>query len=249
MFAVSWSGQIMFGAAAVVVAMWAFTLTPRTALVMVRRNRNAPPTRSDASRIVPLLGVILFLSAGAGAAHAQTVRYGVVMDAPMAHLDTAWSYAAEQVERAYCITNYSASVRHVSRKDPVQEDSIYRVWAVEPAVASHASPSSVDFQCADGTPELHVHTPSTCIGDDVHSCVAGGLNAFSCQPSRQDLEKLLQRGDPFAVIQCDRRSFRFYYPSEYSPGTVQQLAAAGGSSAKPDANVPLAMKKETKPKP
>jgi hypothetical protein len=171
-----------------------------------------------------------------------------MMDRPRATLDSLWSDDPEQSERAYCITSFSVGVYHVSRVQPVQEDTVFRVFAITEANASDATPNSIDFECPPGVPEAHTHTPSTCSGDDVRTCVAGGLNAYSCQPSRRDLEKLARRGDPFAVIQCDRRAFRFYYPSEYLPGTSATLASGGGSS-KPDAkDVPPVLRGESERK-
>jgi hypothetical protein len=170
---------------------------------------------------------------------AQTVRLGVVMDGPRQMLETAWTEEVRQLERAYCVTDWSHAARHVSRVIPIQEDTIFRVFAVKPADARDAGPASVDFDCPAGVPEMHTHTPTTCMGDDVTTCVPGGLNAFSCQPSRGDFEKLISRGDQFAVIQCDKRAFRFYYPSEYAePPTV-----ASGRAVRPQVgNLTPAMK-------
>jgi hypothetical protein len=168
------------------------------------------------------IGSILMVGvwAGAQAAGAQTVRLGVVMDVPREALVAAWTEKPRQVERAYCVTDWSYGVYHVSKTPPVQTDTVFRVFAVKPADATNAGPMSVDFDCPLGMPELHVHTPTTCMGDDVTTCITGGLNAYSCQPSRGDLEKLIRRRDQFGVLQCDRHAFRFYYPAEYgdSPG-------------------------------
>lgn len=163
--------------------------------------------------------------AGALALGAQTVRLGVVMDAPRQVLETAWTEAPRQVERAYCVRDWSFGVYHISRTPPIQDDTVFRVFAIEAADASNAGPMSVDFNCPAGMPELHIHTPTTCMGDDLSTCMPGGLNAYSCQPSRGDLEKLVHRGDQFAVLQCDQRAFRFYYPSEYvgPPALTTQL--------------------------
>jgi hypothetical protein len=199
-----------------------------------------------AARIAAM--VVLSVSALTLPARAQTVHYGVVMDVPRLKLDSLWDDNPRQVERAYCVVDYSIGVHHVSRTSPVQDDSVFRVFAVVPANTRSAGPSSVDFECAPGKPELHTHTPSTCTGDDVKTCFAGGLNAFSCQPSREDLEKLVRRGDPFAVIQCDRRAFRFYYPSEYVDSAGRRLAA--GKSASPTtSNVPLVFQPPKKERP
>jgi hypothetical protein len=149
---------------------------------------------------------------------AQGVRLGVLMDGARAPLERAWSEDPRQVERAFCVTHWSFGVYHVTRTMPVQDDTVYRVFSVAPAAVVKAGPASADFACPAGVPELHVHTPTSCAGDDLDTCVAGGLNAYSCQPSRGDLEKLTDRGDAFGVVQCDRRAFRFYFPSEYTPG-------------------------------
>lgn len=154
-------------------------------------------------------------------------------------LEKLWTDDARQLERAYCITDWSFGVYHISRTPPVQDDTVFRVFAVQEAPTTNATPNSASFECPDGVPELHIHTPSTCMGDDVASCVAGGLNAFSCQPSRGDLEKLIARHDAFAVIQCDRRAFRFYYPTEYGPAPPARLAT---SSPPPVGNRTEAMK-------
>lgn len=202
----------------------------------------APHLVGGMARTAAMIAALVALSVSAVPAlplpaRAQTVHYGVVMDVPRLQLDSLWNDNPRQVERAYCIVDYSVGVRHVSRT-PVQDDSVFRVFAVVPANTRSAGPSSVDFDCAPGRPELHTHTPSTCTGDDVKTCFAGGLNAYSCQPSREDLEKLVRRGDPFAVIQCDRRAFRFYYPSEYLGSSGRQVAA--GKNASPTtSNVPL----------
>lgn len=199
-----------------------------------RRGEPSPAGRTGHGRRALLsLVALMLLPLFSTAVLAQTVRYGVVMDQPRGHLDSLWTNDPHQVERAFCVTNYSTGVYHVSR-EPVQEDSIFRVFAVSPASVTGAGPSSVDFECPAGVPELHTHTPTTCMGDDIKTCVTGGLNAYSCQPSRRDLQKLVQRGDPFAVIQCDRRDFRFYYPTEYVPNVIASAGERTRSSSKPE---------------
>jgi hypothetical protein len=150
-------------------------------------------------------------------AGAQTVHLGVVMYGPRERLEREWTDDTRQLERAYCVTGWWAAARHVARTPIVQDDSVFRVIRIEPADMTTATPTSAEFECTAGAPELHVHPPTTCAGDDPATCISGGLNAFSCQPSREDLVKLARRRDPFAVVQCDRRTFRFYYPSEYGP--------------------------------
>lgn len=173
-----------------------------------------------------LIGTFAGVSAWASASAlgAQVVRLGVVMDGPRKTLADAWSDTPRQLERAYCIKNWTSGVYHVSRTPPIQDDTIFRVFSIESADGSNAGPMSIDFSCPTGMPELHVHTPTTCTGDSVATCVTGGINAYSCQPSRGDLQKLVRRGDEFGVVQCDKHAFRFYYPSEYlaPPGVVSQ---------------------------
>ena len=154
----------------------------------------------------------MVLVAGAREARAQTVRYGVMGDTVTALLRAAWSEDSAQSERAYCVQRARISIRPVLGGSV---DSIFRVLAVKPAVTTGQDPNHVQFECAPGTPELHTHTPATCLTDDAGSCRSDGPLAYSCQPSRSDYEELIARGDQYAIIQCDRRAFRFYYPSEY----------------------------------
>jgi hypothetical protein len=162
----------------------------------------------------------------ASPAAAQSVRFGVVMDQARRALEPTWSEDPQQFERAYCITNWTVAVDRVT-KNPPQQDSIFRVQAVTPADLRSATPNSADFECPPGVPELHTHPPATCASDNVAWCVAGGPDAYSCQPSRGDLVKLVRRGDPFGVIQCDKRAFRFFFPTEY----IHPVQAASGNSA------------------
>lgn len=158
-------------------------------------------------------------------ASAQAVRLGVVMDLPRQQLALAWDdLNARQVERAFCVVDWSYGVYHISRTEPIQDDTVFRVFRLQPAEVSSATPISAEFDCPDGVPELHIHTPTTCMGDDPSTCGLGGLNAYSCQPSRGDYEKLVRRHDAFGVIQCDKRAFVFYYPTEYAVPEGSTLA-------------------------
>ena len=169
---------------------------------------------------------------------AQAVRLGVVMDGPRKQLVEAWDDAnPRQVERAYCVVDWSYGVYHVSKTPPIQDDTVFRVFAIKNVDVTNPTPISADFECPAGSPELHIHTPTTCMGDDIETCKLGGLNAYSCQPSRDDYEKLVRRRDVFGVIQCDKRSFRFYYPAEYTrPDAI-------ASTQPPDPNTQFAKQK------
>jgi hypothetical protein len=172
----------------------------------------APVIRRISQRALPLLTISLLGTLDAPRAGAQTVRYGVLGDSVREQLRRAWSDDSTQVERAYCVRRARIVAHPIS---PTAVDTIIRVLEISPAPVRSADPNHVDFECKRGTPELHTHTPATCMSDDPHFCVADGPGAYSCQPSRDDYEKLVRRGDEFAIIQCDRKTFRFYYPSEY----------------------------------
>lgn len=173
--------------------------------------------------------LVAMFVAGARQLSAQTVRYGVMGDSVTAELRAAWSDDSTQSERAYCVQRARISSRPTLGGGV---DSIFRVLAVKPATATGQDPNHVQFECATGTPELHTHTPATCLTDDPSSCRADGPLAYSCQPSRSDYEELLARGDEYGIIQCDRRAFRFYYPSEYEtqPHKTRSVVGRGTSS-------------------
>ena len=145
---------------------------------------------------------------------AQTVRYGVMGDSVTTQLRAAWSDDSTQSERAYCVQRARITSRP-SLGGGV--DSIFRVLAVKPATPTSRDPNHVQFECAQGTPELD------------------GPLAYSCQPSRSDYEELITRGDEYGIIQCDRRAFRFYYPSEYAtaPQKVGVGTSTGSGSSSP----------------
>jgi hypothetical protein len=171
--------------------------------------------------------LVTMLVASALTLDAQTVRYGVMGDSVTAQLRAAWTDDSTQSERAYCVQRARITSRP-SLGGGI--DSIFRVLAVKAAIATSQDPNHVQFECAAGTPELHTHTPATCLTDDAGSCHADGPLAFSCQPSRSDYEELITRGDEYAIIQCDRRAFRFYYPSEYVTAPSQKVRAGTGTS-------------------
>ena len=186
--------------------------------------------RRRALALGALAGAALALAGVAGPAGAQTVRFGIVSEEVRAQLDTAWSDDPRQVERAYCVRR----ARLVAQSSKGRgADSLYRVLAVRPAEVREAGPNYAVFECPPGTPELHTHTPATCANDDPRWCVAGGPDAYSCQPSRGDYEKLLRRRDAFGVIQCDRRVFRFYYPHEFgAPSTAARTQSGAGTTGR-----------------
>jgi hypothetical protein len=191
-----------------------------------RTRRAQEGSRRGVRWLAALLPALVALGGVARPARTQGVKLGVVMNGPRSTLEQAWTEDPHQVERAYCVADYGVSVHHIRLEAPTESDTVFRVFAIHTVATTNARPASVDFACPAGMPELHTHTPTTCFGDGVEQCEFGGLNAFSCQPSREDLEKLLSRGDAFGVVQCDRRAFRFYYPSEYSQSTATAQRAS-----------------------
>ncbi len=161
---------------------------------------------------VTVLCLAILCSTAGSSVHAQTVHYGVVADDVRALLERAWSAKPGRVTRAYCVRRARFSTRRVS---PGAIDTIIQILAVRPPDVRDADPDHVDFVCPPGTPELHTHTPAACPSNAPHWCVTGGASTYSCQPSRDDYEELIERGDPFGIVQCDRRTFRFYYPSDF----------------------------------
>jgi hypothetical protein len=158
--------------------------------------------------------LVTMFVAGARPLSAQTVRYGVMGDSVTAELRASWSDDSTQNERAYCVQRARISSRPTLGGGI---DSIFRVLAVKPATPTSQDPN----------------TPATCLTDDTSSCRADGPLAYSCQPSRSDYEELLARGDEYGIIQCDRRAFRFYYPSEYVPDAHKARTAGGGETSGP----------------
>ena len=171
--------------------------------------------------------LVMSLVAFAPPVRAQTVRYGVMGDSVTVQLRAAWSDDSAQSERAYCVQRARITSRPTLGGGV---DSIFRVLAVKPAVTTGQDPNHVQFECAPGTPELHTHTPATCLTDDADSCRPDGPLAYSCQPSRSDYVELLTRGDEYAIIQCDRRAFRFYYPNEFIPDALRASRGTSGTS-------------------
>jgi hypothetical protein len=145
----------------------------------------------------------------------QAMRYGVVMDQARNALAAVWTEDIHQVERAYCVTQWWAATRAPRHTSDSTTDTVFRVLAIEPGEQTDATPNSATFTCPPGEPELHTHPPATCYADRQDQCYQGGTDAYSCQPSREDVRTLLSRRDAFAIVQCDRNAFVFYYPAQY----------------------------------
>ena len=177
----------------------------------------------DRMRGAAIVGLLVVASLVASSARAQVMRYGVVMDAARNSLAAQWTDEPKQVERAYCVTQWwstasrnshvraSNDTSTVQKPDGREADTVFRVTEIKPVETQDATPNGATFACPAGVPEVHTHPPATCYSDRTDQCYAGGADAYSCQPSREDVRKLMERGDPFAIVQCDKLAFVFYY--------------------------------------
>jgi hypothetical protein len=215
---------------------------------MMRYADATPTTRGGLSRTrrAARAALIALVAVSASAQlGAQVMRYGVVMDVARNALAAEWTDDPAQVERAYCVTQWWPAASRNARvhaasdstaargslarpdsdvADGREADTVYRVIDIKPIETSEATPNGATFACPRGVPEVHTHPPATCYSDRTDQCYAGGADAYSCQPSREDARKLLQRGDAFAIIQCDRHAFVFYYPSQFAAPAPKELA-------------------------
>lgn len=172
-----------------------------------------------ASRYLTLLLCLCVVSFVGPERPSEPIFYGTIAEPARTQLMRAWTDAADQVERAYCVTSYSKTLL------PGQ-DSVYivTVTGIEPAKVTGATNEGIErVNCGEpAKPVIHTHPPLTCtkIGpsvDKLHNvCYYGGPNAFSCQPSRVDYQSLVAEKTYFGVIQCDRRAFVFYWRVHYT---------------------------------
>jgi hypothetical protein len=139
---------------------------------------------------------------------------GVVVGQARDQMEHDWSDTVPQVEHGYCVTGW--------RTDTVYEDGeptvMYAVTAVVPADSQIGTPVSITYMCATTEPTVHSHPPQTCTDSkDLRTCTYAGVLAFQCQPSRVDYQSLVAGHTNFALVQCGRTQFRFYYRRDYRP--------------------------------
>lgn len=125
----------------------------------------------------------------------SSVRIGVVSEPAFDALAADWRRHDKPgvVERGYCITQWYRS----RYPDSELADSIVRVTRVERAVTDGARSNGINMACPQGTPTLHTHPL-----DDGYP---------NCDASKPDFDTAQEDGEPFFVIQCDRRTFVFFY--------------------------------------
>lgn len=123
------------------------------------------------------------------------VRVGIVRPWALMVLMADWDASDTAHERGYCVT---VAVR-VPYPKPDIADSVYIVWGVTPALEHGSGEDWINYRCAPGQPSVHTHPTH------------GGVP--NCDPSKPDRLTLRRERAPFAVVQCDRGTFRFYYPT------------------------------------
>jgi hypothetical protein len=140
---------------------------------------------------------------------APAQEYVILSEAVKNRLATDWDKVAKnpmQTERAYCVA--------FTRGEWLGEPTYRVIDIVKPDTVLHATPNEISFVCAaevDGA-ALHVHPPTTC--DSNGKCVLEGELARQCFPSPRDRAMLDKSGDPFGLIQCDRRAVIFFFPRQ-----------------------------------
>lgn len=183
--------------------------------------------------LCPLL--VLALAASAPSAHAQTdsegtpiaastskrhppyvrVPYVLLADSVRTWFAAHWDDTSRtQKEVGGCL----AYRQQVTRAG----DTLYWVTNATLVTPEYASERAVFFECPKGSARWHSHTPTTCHSDswgnvDYSSCVMGGVDAYSCQPSSEDRARLNAVDAPFGLIHCDRWALVPYFPARASP--------------------------------
>lgn len=139
--------------------------------------------------------------------------YGIMLESARILPANDWTDTIPQVERAYCVTDYTIIIKD----PPTAENRPKRYIMVENVVRAPTSTALswklTGIQCPDSVPIMHTHLPISCHNEDKpEDCVYGGILAFFCQPSKKDYQSLLEGSEPFGIIQCGRDQFVFYYP-------------------------------------
>ena len=154
----------------------------------------------------------------------DTIRLGVVVGRARELAAMTWdSVDAYQVERAFCVESWDVS------KTTINEYTIliYSVTGLKPVKPADATPTSVTYRCRG--PRMHTHPPSRCEPPTEKRkdwrCELTKAREQNCKPSTpetkvglgpgSDVDVLEKNGDPFAIVQCGRNVFGFYYPTSY----------------------------------
>jgi hypothetical protein len=108
-------------------------------------------------------------------------------------------------ERGYCLR---------FQLDFWADEVAYRVTQISEPDNSDASTHDIDFTCpkklGEVIAEVHIHPAQTCASET--QCWPGGIYGYQCLPSDADRRYLKFAGQPFGMVQCDRKAVVFYFP-------------------------------------
>jgi hypothetical protein len=167
-----------------------------------------------------LIAAALVFAAGA---NAQTVSpWGMADSAVREFLAASWDTTnVQQNERGFC-------AMYTVRDLPFDwsQGAAYRIYELRlimPRKSVAADQQSVEFACPDlpNIVRVHVHPPTTCEADG--KCNWGGMLAWQCEPSPQDMRLLIAEDQAFGVIQCDRHALTFWGFKELRPPAAKRL--------------------------
>ena len=159
----------------------------------------------------------------------DTIRLGVVVGGARELAEKMWdSVDAYQVERAFCVESWDLSATTINEYTVL----IYSVTGLRPVKPTSATPTSVTYRCRG--PRMHTHPPSRCERPTETSpdwkCELTRAREKNCKPSTpetragpgkgSDVEVLERNRDAFAVVQCGKNIFGFYYPAQYERTTT-----------------------------
>lgn len=169
--------------------------------------------------------VALALVTASSHAHAQSQKWpwGMADSSVREFLAAQWDTAnVDQVERGFCAVFTVDSTDF----DPYQGVA-YRTYTLRllmPMKSSRANPQSVVYECPQmpNVVRVHVHPPTTC--DPQGKCRFGGVLAWQCEPSPQDVRLLLQEDQAFGVLQCDRNALTFWGFKEFRSRPAKRLS-------------------------
>jgi hypothetical protein len=190
---------------------------------LCRRFVSGKPKECPSCRtsLLSLLMAILCFTSSAGA---QLVwPWGTADSSVREFLAASWDTAnVNQNERGYCAM---FTVRDVPF-DPNQGVAyrLYELRLIMPMASDQSNPESIVFACPDlpNVVRVHVHPQTTCSADG--KCQWGGQLAWQCEPSPQDFRLLIQEGQAFGVLQCDRHALTFWGFKDFRPKPAKQIA-------------------------
>ena len=151
------------------------------------------------------LALLVAVAAIAGATRAEAprpvalgvVRLGVVTHPAADSLALWWDQDRfSGTEHGFCVTRWGIG----QWDDPTIGDTILLVFGAARAPTVAADINHALFRCPDGDPTVHTHP-----------LLEGVAN---CSPTRMDYQTMALHHEPFALVQCERTAFQFYYPAD-----------------------------------